>query len=201
MDHAEQPFLYNWDESKHVGECSLNENLTIRLSFDFNLDPFAVLVYQKPDNRSVRVVNLIKSSSDIEQVCDMILANYGRRRFMVTGDASGKSRTGVTRGKRSYWQAVKQNLDLADREIRLRSKNIDLLESRIICNSALKNCDILIDPSCTELIHDCNYANVDYYGILIKDRNHNKMDFLDGFRYMIDAEFPDIVTRQEKYSR
>jgi len=201
VDHTEQPFLYNWNEAVHVGPCSLDESLTVRLSFDFNLDPYAVTIYQKPDNRTVRIFDRIKSSSDIEQVCDTILSNYGEQHLIVTGDASGKARTGVTRGKRSYWQVVKQRLRLSDRNIRLRGKNFDLLESRIICNSALKNCDILIDPSCVELIHDCNYANVDEHGILVKDRLHNKMDFCDTFRYLLDAEFPDIVRSRKKYER
>jgi len=50
-----------------------------------------------------------------------------------------------------------------------------------------------------ELINDCNYANVDEHGILIKDRDHNKNDFLDTFRYLLDAELPDIVKRWKKY--
>ncbi len=199
VDQAEQPFLYNFDESRHLAGCAIDENITLRLSFDFNLNP--VTVYQKPDFKSIRVIDKIISSSDIEQVCDEILANYGAREFLVTGDASGKARTGTVRGKRSYWQVVKQRLKLSDRNIRLRAKNLDLIESRIICNAALKNCDILIDTTCTELIHDCRYANVDEYGILIKDREHNKNDFLDTFRYLLDAEFPDIVARLNKYAR
>jgi len=39
------------------------------------------------------------------------------------------------------------------------------------------------------------------YGILIKDRDHNKNDFLDTFRYLLDAEFPDIVKRWKKYQQ
>jgi len=77
---------------------------------------------------------------------------------------------------------------------------LDLIDSRIICNAALKHCDIKIDPKCSELITDCNYANVDEHGILVKDREYNKNDFLDTFRYLLDAEFPDIISRSKKYA-
>jgi len=194
-------FLQNFDESIHVAKLSLDERLSVRLSFDFNIDPFAVTVYQKPDAYRVRVIDKIKLTGDIEVVCDLILSNYGEREFIVTGDASGKARTGVVRGKRSYWQVVKQRLKLRDHQIRLRGRNLDLIESRVICNAALRRCDISIDPRCSELISDCSYAAVDEYGILIKDREHNKNDFLDTFRYLLDAEFPDIVMRRKKYER
>ena len=31
VDQAEQPFLYNFDESRNVGECTIDDSLTLRL--------------------------------------------------------------------------------------------------------------------------------------------------------------------------
>jgi len=192
-------FLFNFMDEKHVGKTERNNDLTLRLSFDFNLDPYAVIIYQKIDNRTLRIIDKIKTSSDIEQVCDIILATYGQHPFIVTGDASGKARTGVVRGKTAYWNIVRRRLNLSDHQIKLRTKNIDHLESKLICNAALAICDIKIDPKCSELIQDCNYAALDDHGMLIKDRNHNKNDFLDTFRYLCDMEWPDIIVRPNKY--
>jgi len=187
-------FLYSFDQSKHVSKCAFDEDLAVKLSFDFNLEPFAVSVYQTPDDDTINVIDKIRlNNSDIYQVCDHIKAKYPNHFFVVTGDASGKNRTGTTRGKTSYWYIIREELQLKDIQIRLRSMNLGLIESRVLCNSALQHKNINIDPSQTELINDCKYATVDNKGILVKDRNKNANDFLDGFRYMIDIEWPELI--------
>ena len=187
-------FLYAFNAENHVKACSLDETLPVKLTFDFNIDPFTVSVYQTPDRNVVRVVDKIRlNNSDIYQVCDHIKAKYPNHFFIVTGDASGNNRTGTTRGKTSYWYIIKTELGLKDAQIRLRGKNIGLIESRVLCNSALQHKDINIDPSCTDLISDCKYAKVDDQGILVKDRKDAKNDFLDGFRYALDIEFPELI--------
>jgi hypothetical protein len=194
VDASAMPFLYSFDRNKHVGECYLDEDLDVRLSFDFNIDPFTVTVYQKPEKNSVRVVDFIRlPNSDIYQMCDQIKAKFPNHFIVVTGDASGGNRTGMVRGKSSYWYIIKTELNLRDAQIRKRGKNIGLIESRVLCNSALQHKDILITPKHTELIRDCAFANVDEEGILIKDRQDNKNDFLDGFRYLLDIEFPELI--------
>ena len=76
--------------------------------------------------------------------------------------------------------------------------NLDLIESRVLCNAALQHKTILIDPTQTELINDCKYAKVDNSGILVKDRNKNANDFLDGFRYMVDVEWPQLIRNPKR---
>jgi phage terminase large subunit len=187
-------FLYSFDQDKHISPCTLDENYAVKLSFDFNLEPFAVSVYQTPDRNTVNVIDKVRlNNSDIYQVCDHIKAKYPSHFFIVTGDASGKNRTGTSRGKTSYWRIIKRELNLKDAQIQLRSMNLGLIESRVLCNSALQHKNINIDPSQTELINDCKYATVDDKGILVKDRNKNANDFLDGFRYALDVEFKELI--------
>jgi len=57
-------------------------------------------------------------NSDIEQICDHILGRFGVQHFIVTGDVSGVARTGIGRGKRSYWQVVRHRLKLSGPQIR-----------------------------------------------------------------------------------
>jgi phage terminase large subunit len=189
-------FLYSFSKEKHVNKCSFDENYPVKLAFDFNLEPFAVSVYQTPDKNTINVIDKVRlNNSDIYQVCDHIKAKYPNHFFIVTGDASGKNRTGTARGKTSYWRIIKQELKLKDPQIRLRSMNLGLIESRVLCNSALQHKSINIDPTQTELINDCAYATVDDKGILVKDRKKNANDFLDGFRYAIDIEFPGLIKK------
>ena len=195
-------FLYSFDQEKHVNPCALDENYPVKLSFDFNLEPFAVSVYQTPDSNTVNVFDKVRlNNSDIYQVCDHIKAKYPNHFFIVTGDASGKNRTGTARGKTSYWRIIKQELQLKDAQIRLRSMNLGLIESRVLCCSALQHKNINIDPSQTELINDCKYATVDEKGILVKDRNKNANDFLDGFRYALDVEFKQLIRSPKNLKR
>ena len=195
-------FLYSFDQNKHVKPCEFNEDLAVKLSFDFNLEPFAVSVYQTPDKDTINIIDKIRlNNSDIYQVCDHIKAKYPNHFFMVTGDASGKNRTGTARGKTSYWYIIKQELQLKDVQIRLRGMNLGLIESRVLCNSALQHKSINIDPSQTELINDCKYATVDDKGVLVKDRKKNANDFLDGLRYLLDCEYPELIRSPKNLQR
>ena len=195
-------FLYAFDSQKHVGHCELNEDLPVKLSFDFNLEPFAVSVYQTPDTDTIHVFDKIRlNNSDIYQVCDHIKAKYPNHFFIVTGDASGKNRTGTARGKTSYWYIIRQELGLKDQQIKLRGMNLGLIESRVLCNSALQHKTILIDPELKELINDCKYATVDDKGILVKDRNKHKNDDFDTLRYLVDVEFPELIKNPKNLIR
>lgn len=194
IDANSMPFLYAFDRNIHVKPCSLDPRIDVRLSFDFNLDPFTVTVYQCPDRDTIKFIDHIRlSNSDMYQVCDYIRAKYPNHFFVVTGDASGSGRTGAVRGKTSYWYIIKAELRLKDAQIRKRSKNLGLIESRVLCNSALQHKNIIIDPKNEELIKDCTHAGVNEEGILIKDRIDNKNDFLDGFRYALDIEWPELI--------
>lgn len=190
-------FLYNF-ESYHINECKIDPHLPVKLSFDFNIDPFATVVYQRNDITINIIAEIRLDNSDIYEMCDHVLAKYPNAFFMITGDASGKNRSGYARGKTSYYRIIKKQLGLKDAQIKVRSRNLDLLESRILCNSALNNMDINIDPSCKNLVNDCWYAEVDDSGVLKKDRGNNKNDFLDGLRYLLDMEFPSLTRKPGK---
>ena len=178
-----------------MSECGKTEG-PIKLSFDFNVDPFTVLVYQDFGPDGLKFFDKIKlPSSDIYQVCDWIKANYPNDFYIVTGDRTGWNRSGHVKGKTSYWKIIKTELKLSDPQIRLRGKNLDLIESRVLCNSALKFKNIVIDPELKEFITECQYATVDEAGILIKDRKKNKNDFFDCGRYAMDSKWPNLTRR------
>ena len=187
-------FLFNFKKDKHVAECGYNPHKTLKISFDFNLEPFAAILYQNTSKNGLVFFDKVRlDNSDIYQVCDVIRANYPDAFYVVTGDRTGYNRSGMVRGKTSYWQIIQKELKLSAPQIKLRSKNLDLVQSRVLCNSALKFKNITIDPSLEELIEDSQYAQVDQKGELIKDRVKNKNDFLDTLRYALDAEFPELV--------
>jgi phage terminase large subunit len=189
-------FFYNFVKIDHVSECGYNPEKPLKISFDFNLEPFAAIIYQNTTKHGLVIFDKVRlDNSDIYQVCDMIKANYPKAFYIATGDRTGYNRSGVVRGKTSYWQIIQQQLQLSDPQLRLRSKNLDLVQSRVLCNAAFKFKSITIDPSLVELINDCMYAQVDNKGELIKDRVKNKNDFGDCLRYAIDAEWPELILK------
>jgi hypothetical protein len=193
-------FMFAFIEGKHVrSDIQHNPKLPVRLSFDFNIEPFVCTLYQMPDSDTVNVFDqIILNDSDIYQVTDMVKARYPNSFLQVTGDVSGGNRTGAVRGKASYWMAIKSELHLTSAQIRLRGQNLGLIESRVLCNSALIHKNIYLSSKLTNLINDCKYAKVDDTGMLVKDRNKNKNDSLDTFRYILDAEFPNIIKHHKK---
>lgn len=194
VDPTAKYFFYTFDEKLHVQECSIIESLPIKLSFDFNIDPFTCTVFQTPTDNTMNFIREIQlPNSDIFQMCDHIKAFYPRAFFIATGDRTGYNQTGTKRGKTSYWKIIKRELNLSDSQLKLRSKNLDLIESRVLCNSAFHSKNISIDPSCEKLIRDCKYAIVDDKGVLIKDRSKNTNDMLDCGRYALDSVWPELT--------
>lgn len=195
-------FLYSFDASKQVKEgLKINDKLPLWATFDFNIDPMTVTIAQREHIRKLNCIkNIQLDNSDIYQMTDRLKADYGGYYLIVTGDASGHNRIGAVRGKTSYWKVIKSELGLKDLQMKVRSKNIGLIESRVLCNSVNQTAEILFDKDgCQPLINDCKFAKVEDNGELIKDRKKQKNDFLDNFRYLLDANFPDILDRPKKY--
>ncbi len=194
VDANEQPFLYCYSEKKHVSNSfELDESLPLWLSFDFNVMPQTCNVAQRIDNDTLRVVKLIKlNNASIYDMCNHIKVKYGKYYIIATGDSSGKNRSGTSHNNRSYWQIIKKELSLSDRQIKVRSKNLDHITSQVICNAVLEHKNITIHEDCKDLIDDCIFASTDENGKLIKTPDRG-LHFFDGFRYLLDANFPNVM--------
>jgi len=194
VDANEMPFLYCFDESKHTGNSfDLDPTLPLWLSFDFNVMPQTCVLGQRIDNDTMKIRKLIRlDNASIYDMCTHIKIKYAKYYWMATGDATGKNRSGTTRGNLSYWSIIKKELSLSDQQIKLRSKNLDHTTSQVICNSVLEHKDIVIHEECTELIDDCVFASVDEHGKLVKTPDRG-LHFFDGFRYLLGANFPEIL--------
>lgn len=195
-------FLYSFNaKNQVVKDLPYIDNLPLWATFDFNIDPMTVTIAQRVNMKQLNCLKSIQlNDSDIYAMCDRIRSDYSDKHLIVTGDASGHNKTGVVRGKTSYWRVIKEQLQLRDVDMKVRSVNLGLIESRVLCNAVNQSMDVFFDEDgCKQLINDCKYAKVDDKSVLIKDRNKQKNDFLDGFRYLIDANWPDFLVRPKKY--
>lgn len=197
-------FLYTFDgNAQIVKSLPKSADLPMWVTFDFNIDPMTATIGQRIDANSLFCYKSIQlPNSDIYAMCDLLKTELHDWYIIATGDASGSNETGVVRGKSSYWKVIKEQLGLKDTQLQIRNKNLGLIESRVLCNVINKNMTVLLDEQgCAPLIQECKYAKVDERGVLIKDRNKQKCDFLDGLRYLFDANWPDILNRPKKYKR
>jgi len=195
-------FLYSFDPNNQiVKDIPIIPQLPIWITFDFNIDPMTCTVAQRVNIKQLNCIKSIQlNDSDIYAMCDRIKSDYPNRQLIATGDASGHNRTGAVRGKTSYWKVIKEELNLKDQQMKVRNMNLGHIESRVLCNAVNQSVDIFFDEEgCKPLINDCKYAKVDDKGILEKDRKKQKNDFLDGFRYLVDANFYDALDKPKKY--
>lgn len=197
-------FMYSFNSETQVKKgLELNMNLPLWFTFDFNIDPMTVTVGQRTSLTNMIAKKCIQlNNSDIYSMCDRLKADYPGYHWQVTGDASGHNRTGMARGKTSYWKIIREELQLKDSQIHVRTQNLGLIESRVLCNAVNQTCELWLDADgCEPLINDCKFAKVDDKGILIKDRDKQKNDFLDGYRYLIDINYHDFLNNFKKYKK
>jgi len=195
VDVTNNPFAYAFDEGKHVRKCEYNPALELMLSFDFNVDPVTSIAVQD-DYSHLRVVKeWAISNGDIYQLCDQIKATFPSALFLVTGDATGAARSAVTQGNINYYTVVAQRLGLGFAQMKQPRINPSIRDSRVLLNSILQNYNVSIDPSCTGLIRDLKYVQVDEDQSIIKDRKDDtrKSDLLDCLRYQLNTFKSDFI--------
>lgn len=199
---VKSPFLYAFELKKHtIKDYKPNIHLPLLISFDFNKEPMTALISQSENIRSLTIFDEIQlSNGSTPEVCEKIRAKYPDwlGRIIVTGDASGSSRSPLVRGSVNHYKLIKQGLTIKDSQFRVRAANISHSNSRMLCNSLLQNAEIRITENCKGTIKDCIYVQVDEDGDIVKTASQGA-HLLDNFRYLCDAQFPDFIDRPHKY--
>lgn len=196
-DENESPFVYTYDEKKHVATTTVNPAWEVKLSFDFNCDPITCFVAQDNGN-IIRGIEQIKlKNANIYELCDVIQAKYGKYLLLVTGDATGRNKSALVKDNLNYFKIIKAKLNLGDRQMRQPVSNPTLIENRVLVNAAFHNLDIKIDPvNCAGLIFDLEHAMVLPDGSLDKANRSDmtkQLDALDCFRYYLNTFFKHIL--------
>jgi hypothetical protein len=191
-------FAYSFDEEKHVVDVTKEEGkkimepnraLPLKLIFDFNVDPMTCLVAQNNQLSSARIIAEYRlRDSDIFEVLARIKSDWIAAGYFVvaTGDASGRARQGAVKGKRSYIQILKSELDLSSNQLQFPKKNPSVADSRIVMNSVFhRHPDFKISSACQFLIDDLSTVKVDDEGDIDKKSDKLKTHLLDNCRYFM----------------
>jgi hypothetical protein len=106
---------------------------------------------------------------------------------LVTGDATGRNRTALTKGNLNYYTVIKSKLRLTDMQLKVGSVNPSVADTRVLLNGMLQNTNLKISASCPILIRDLKYVEVDENGDIKKNRSNvnQEADQLDCLRYYL----------------
>lgn len=202
VDANDRPFFYAFDRKKHVIPAySPNPHLPLIFSLDFNKDPMTCLVGQQVDIWTVYAFAEIDlANGSTPEIADQIKADYISWFYNmdVTGDATGRNRSALTRGNLNHYRILKDVLNLSDDQIRVPTQNLALSDSRVLCNSVLKNAKFYITEACRKTIKDIEMTMVDDEGEMIKNATF-PCHKTDSARYLIAECYKDFIKRPEKY--
>ena len=187
---AKRPFAFAFKDH-HIGHGLTHDaKLTVYLSFDFNVDPITCIAVQHGYIKNRLWIHVIKEfrlpNSDIYALCKEIRTYfYETIYFKITGDATGKARTAMTKGHTNYYLIIKSELRLTNANFDVPSGNPSVKNTRVLMNTLLMREDVLIDDSCKYLIDDLWYCEVNEHGELDKKKAEaDRMGhLLDTWRY------------------
>ena len=198
-------FMYNFVSEKHeIDFYQPNKRLPILISFDFNVAPMTCVVGQQVDEK-LYIFDEVKQPGSTEELCELVLAKYKDWLYNmdVTGDATGFNREKATRGNINQYMVIRDVLQLSERNLKVQSKNSELKDSRVLCNSVLYHAEVYITKNCTETIQDVKYAAIKINPMTKKldviKTDQEGRHFFDNYRYLIHCVFPDFIKRPEKY--
>jgi len=139
---VDAPFANRFDKVKHVHALSYNKK-SYRISFDFNLKPMTCLIATDNPNKleivkEFRLMGAGGGGSDIYEMCKEIRDWLPKSAYIeVTGDATGKNGSAVTRGNINYYDIIVKELYLSYSQIKTPTFNIGHVNSRALVNTLL----------------------------------------------------------------
>jgi hypothetical protein len=194
---VKQRFAFAFDRSKHIGHPVLDPMELVWISFDFNVNPICCSAHQHYDGK-LRTLCCIKlADSDIYKLCEVIRAKYGHCTLKITGDATGKARSALTKGNRHYYQIIQQELGLGDMQIEVPTANPPLEKSGLLVNAVLARYPYEVhEHDASALVYDFENVEQDADGKIKKhDRSDpaQQADAIDTFRYLLEVEMKQYV--------
>jgi hypothetical protein len=197
-------FAWAFDERKHVKSVqteegkkfmALDKRLPVHLCFDFNVDPITCTVIQHHGMLWMKVIKEYRlRTSDIFELLERIKTDFPDTYFIVNADASGRNKTAVTKGNRSYIDTIRIVLRLSRHQIQVPKSNPSIKNSRMLMNSLFsKHKGIWISDNCPFLIADLNRVKTNEKGEIEKDKDKKLTHLLDGLRYFMWYYFRKFV--------
>jgi hypothetical protein len=189
-------FAYSFNPNKTVVDMGTEEGRKLMtptkkrplyLIFDFNLDPITCIVAQFDGLKWAKIYAEYRlRNSDIFELCSRIKAEWGDYFLVISGDASGRARSAMTKGKRSYVTTIRRIMKLGPRQLQFAKRNPSVADTRVLLNSILfRFPDFKIASTCIWTIADLESVKVDDEGNIDKAKDATKTHLLDALRYFV----------------
>ena len=184
---AKRPFAWAFKDHNIGHGLEYDPRLTIYLSCDWNVDPVTCFAAQYGYNKNKLWIHVIKefrlANSDVYKLCREIRTYFNETiYFKITGDATGRARTAMTKGATNYYLIMKSELRLTNANFDVPTSNPSVKNTRVLLNHLFMRENILINDSCKYLIDDLHYVEVDEHG----EVNKRKAE-ADGMNHLLDC--------------
>ncbi len=207
FDGEGNQFAYSFRYDKHVIDVSkiegrelmrIQKNLPVYLIFDFNVDPITCLVAQRNGVLWGKVIKEYRlRNSNIFELLEQIKNDLADYFLVCTGDASGRQRSALVKGNRTFIQTIQNELHLSAKQMQFPASNPSINNSRIVLNSLLsKHQAFHISSECLYLIDDLQTVKTDGKGGIEKkndEKNKLKTHLLDNLRYFTWNYFRSFI--------
>lgn len=211
-----------YDSSKHVKKIPYVPELPLHISFDFNVVPYmTLLVFQILPNGEKYLVNQLKEycladpNNTTEDVCLEFIYDFASHKsgLYFYGDASGRSRTTVTKEHRHNYSVIESVLEsmLNNHSERVPRSNPPVNRARDYIArimAGLLPIEVVVNPECENTLKDFAEVKQDVNGGFLKKKVKDKKTGItyeshghcgDAFKYFIVEAFRTIFDDYERY--
>ena len=182
---------HSFNREKNVKEVKYNPKKPIHIGQDFNTDPLCAVLWQeyhdKPNIRIFKTYSLSHAGEGdllTERLCQQIKQEYPNNTYYSYPDATGKAR---------HSSARYSDIDILRRHFKVRVKHINpLVVNRVnAMNKALQD-NLIIDPSCQDLINDLERTTNKANTREIDKSNKELTHLTDALGYSVEWNYPTI---------
>lgn len=197
-------FAYSFDRKKTIVNVETPEgkafmtpkkSLPVYTIWDFNVDPITCLVGQRDGSFWGKIFAEYRlRNSNIFELCERVYNDWGDFYLVATGDASGRNRSALVRGNRTFVKTIQQELHLSPKQLQFPLKNPSVRNTRVLMNSIFhRHKNFKISSACLYTIQDLETVKVDEFGEIDKKKDALKTHFLDNVRYFQWNYFRNFV--------
>ena len=191
--NLQQGQTYNFDRERNVRPTKYDPKLPIHIGMDWNVDPLCSVLWQKYNQKpNIRVFDSISLSHSgegdllTERMCETIKQKYPNNDYIAYPDATGRARNSSARY--SDISLVKK----ANFKVMVKHINPLVVNRVNAMNKALQD-NMIIDPSCKDLINDLERV-VNKQGTREIDKTGDKSltHFTDALGYSVEWCYPAV---------
>jgi hypothetical protein len=177
---------------EHCGNLTLNQSLSLHLSFDFNWSPACCVIGQKDGDKLLIIKEFYLENADTFILADTVIKwvlNSGyRHNLFIHGDASGSQHTAnsKTTNWAIIWDCLTKNNLIATRKY--KKANPSIVDSINSVNCLFSHQKLFIDSQCKELIKD--FESLQWKDEKIDKSDIKRSHLADCARYLTHDLFP-----------